>query len=317
MKKQVKDQIKSIKKNKKIKYLTDQVQDKFEALSESIQNKLPERFRKKKKLSKKTILFNKINGLYEEAWNIWHLAKRRLSHIFISSTKHARHLPRYNTTSIYTAYTDLKCYDYLKNINRYRSGKRKYVHFLDTYRRHSPFPVYLSILKSNGPLCYRQYPDSSCGLTTKLPTRNFKLQLYRFVRFWAVIGILVIIISVIYKNFAGQRRINPLTYHRRDDFDRSSPRKQQITTTRPTNINDLSKSITTVQRSTTINQQTISTNQNNRTSPLNDEIKDKLQTWLELEQNDGFRNLSETCRVAINNTFLKQLVSSRLMTFSF
>jgi len=260
--------------------------------------------KKNKKLKSKFHLQTKLNGWIDDAWNIWHLTRTKLGHIFTSSTKHARHLPRYNTTSLYTAYTDTHCYDYTKKFNRYRSSKRRYIYFLDFYRRHSPFPVYLSVLKSNGPRCYRQYPDSSCGVILKTSNRDFKAQLYRLVRFWAVIGVLIILLATFYKHFTSRKQHNASSFRPHDDFERSSARNQSTTT----NQNDLSKSTTTIQRPSTINQQTISTN---NYSPLNEQIENQLRLWLEHEQNDGFRNLSETCRVAINNTFLKQLVSNR------
>jgi hypothetical protein len=255
----------------------------------------------------------KLNGWLDDAWNIWHQTTTSLADIFTSSTKHARILPRYNTTSLYTAYTDLNCYDYTKKINRYRLLKYKYIYFLDTYRHHSPFPVYLSILKSNGPKCYRHYPNSTCGLILKSSSWNFRIQLYRFLRFWALIGILIVILSVIYKHFitSTQKKSSSIHHHHEDTDRSSSSKKRQITIS---NKNDLSTTITT-QRSSSILQQTISSN--NNTVPLNEQIEKQLHLWLQNEQNDGFRNLSETCRIAINNTFLKQLVSYSLMTFSF
>lgn len=253
----------------------------------------------------------RINGWIDDAWNVWHLTKTKLTHIFLPSTHHARLLPRYNTTSLYTAYTDVHCYDYTKKFNRYRLLKRKYTHFLDLYRHHSPFPVYLSVLKSNGPRCYRQYPDSSCGVLSKSTHRSFKVQLYRFVRFWAIIGVLVILLAVIYQNFASRQQRNPSSsFHPPNDSDRSSSsalRKQQTTTSNPTDYSSKS-----TQRSSTQNQQTA----NNNPQPLDKQIESEFRQWLVHEQNDGYRNLSETCRIAMNNTFLKQLVSNRVMRFS-
>ncbi|UJR37916.1 hypothetical protein I4U23_030603 [Adineta vaga] len=311
------DKIKSLKKEKKPKTLTEKAKDKFKSISDSIQEKLPDNENRKKELEAeaKLIRYNelklqwkkKINGWFDEAWNVWHLTKTSLAHIFISSTKHARHLPRYNTTSLYTAYTDVKCYDYTKKLNRYRVGKRQYINFLDTYRRHSPFPVYLSILKSNGPKCYRRYPDSFCGLVSKIPVRNFKVKLYRFIRFWALIGLFGIILSVIYKYFLTSKTpTSSPRFRRHDDNNRSSERKQE-TTISPQY--DQSKTTTTTtattQKTSSVNQNNASSNTN--TQPLDVEIAKQLHLWLEREQNDGFRHLSETCRLAINNTFLKQL----------
>lgn len=293
--------LKSLKKKKKSKTLTDKAKDKFRSLKKSVQKKLPGQNKKKKKQ-----LPARLNGWIDDAWNIWHLTKTKLRHIFHHSTKHARLLPRYNTTSLYTAYTDTHCYDYTKKFNRYRLLKRKYSHFLDLYRHHSPFPVYLSVLKSNGPRCYRQYPDSSCGVLLKSSQRSFKVQLYRFVRFWAIIGVLVILLAVIYQNFANRQQRNSSSFHPSEDPDRSSPRKEPTSVIHRT---DLPKP---AQRPSSINQQTVNTN----FQPLDKQIESDLRQWLEREENNGYQHLSETCRIAMNNTFLKQLVSDRVNEIS-
>ena len=279
--------------------MTEKVKEKFRSLTSKLRKKSKKKLDKKSKIS----FPNKLNGWIDEAWNIWHLARTKLGHIFISSTKHARHLPRYNTTSLYTAFTDTHCYDYTKKWHRYRLLKRKYTSFLDLYRRHSPFPVYLSVLRSNGPRCYRQYPDSSCGVIPTSSQRNFKAQLYRFVRFWAVIGVLVILLATIYKYFTTRKQTSGSSFRPRDDSDRSAAQAQP-------NQTDLSKPTTS--RPTSIHQATTSPNDHTiPSSPLNEQIATQLHLWLSREQNDGYRNLSETCRIAINNTLLKQLVSSR------
>lgn len=121
-----------------------------------------------------------------------------------------------------------------------------------------------------------------------------------------MIGVLVILLATIYKHYISRKQPNASFFRPHNDFDRSSARIQSATTTTTTtNRTDLSKS--TTQRPTSIHQQTISTN---NSSQLNEQIENQLRLWLEHEQNDGYRNLSETCRIAINNTFLKQLVST-------
>jgi hypothetical protein len=292
-----------LKKSKKPKTLTEKVKDKFESLTHTPRHK-----KNKKTIEKKSRLKlkRKLNGWFDEAWNIWHQTKTKLTHIFISSTKHARHLPRYNTTSLYTAYTDLKCYDYTKKQNPYRLLKHRNLYFLDTYRHHSPFPVYLSILKSNGPKSYRHYPNSSCGLILKSSIRNSTTPLYRFVRFWAITGLIIVILSLIYKYLTYQKPTNRSSFQQHSrDFDQSSNKKQPTVISNKT---DLSRSR---QITSSVNQNIIPS------SPLNEQIEKQLRLWLQHEQNDGFRKLSETCREAINSTFSKQLVSYRLMTFYF
>jgi len=116
---------------------------------------------------------------------------------------------------------------------------------------------------------------------------------------------------MIYKKFLTQKQTNSSSFYQKKDSDQSTNKKQQITIS---NKNDVS--ISTTQRPSSIYQQTISSS-NANIGPLNEQISKQLHLWLEHEQNDGFRDLSETCRIAINNTFLKQLVSDRIMTFSF
>ncbi|CAF1060745.1 unnamed protein product [Adineta ricciae] len=311
--------IKALKKEKKPKTLSEKAKEKLQSIADSIQEKLPGRKKKVKeaklldKIASKLQLKNRINGWFDEAWNIWHLAKSNLAHIFISSTKHARHLPRYNSTSLYTAYTDVKCSPYARKLNRYRLGKQSYLYFLDTYRRHSPFLVYLSILKSNGPKCYRHYPDSSCALIQKIPKGSFKAKIYRFVRFWALMGLIGVILSAIYKYYLSlpkSQSSSPFRQHR--DFDRSTDRKQTTRTSSSPSKTDLSK---TTQKTSSDNEN--NTSANNSTQPLDPTIDQQLQLWLQREQNDGFRNLSETCRLAINNTFLKQLDRLSVETLQF
>lgn len=293
--------LKSLKRKKKGKTLTEKAKEKFRSLNKSVQKKLPGQ-NKKKKNKLQLHLRTRLNGWIDDAWNIWHLTKTKLGHIFHPSTAHARLLPRYNTTSLYTAFTDTHCYDYTKKFNRYRLLKRKYSHFLDLYRHHSPFPVYLSVLKSNGPRCYRQYPNSSCGVFLKTSQRNFKVQLYRFVRFWAIIGVIAILFAVIYQNFIHRQQRKPS-----DDSDRSSPSKQTTSSSIITRTDSSKPS----QRPSSINQQTVNTN----LQPLDKQIESDLRQWLEREENDGYQHLSETCRIAMNNTFLKQLVSDHLNEF--
>ncbi|CAF2051333.1 unnamed protein product [Rotaria magnacalcarata] len=299
LKKLVDGETKSLKKKRKPKSL----------VHKTIKEKLLRNGKKKKttpsvnKLKSKLKIKKQLNGFVDDPWNIWHLAKRKLAYIFLSSTKHARHFPRYNATSLYTAYTDLKCYDYTKQSSPYRLLNRKHHYFLDTYRHHSPFPVYLSILKSNGPRCYRHYPNCSCALTLKTPVRNVKTQLYRFIRFWAIIGVLVVILGAIYAVLINRKQTYFSLFHHQENFD--GPSKNQQRTTTP-NRNNLSRAIVTEQQiSSSISQQTVSSNSNTR--PLDQKIANHLCLWLEDEKNDGFRNLSELCRIAINSTFIKKV----------
>ena len=115
---------------------------------------------------------------------------------------------RSNTTSMYTAFTDVRCLDYTKMRHPYRSGKMSHQIFLNLYRQHSPFPVYLSVLKSNGPLSYRFYPNSSCGVKEQRNQRNILKQLFRFLRFWFIVGSLISISAWIYQRKMSSKKIN-------------------------------------------------------------------------------------------------------------
>ena len=300
-----------MKKKKKPKTFSEKAKDQLKSIGRAVKAKLPGQKKKESKsqiaskivrtmaLKWKKQSQNKLNGWFDDAWNVWHLAKTKLNHIFSSSTKHARHLPRYNTTSLYTAYTDLRCYDYTKKRILYRVSKHPHLAFLNSYRRHSPFPVYLSVLKSNGPKCYRQYPNSSCGIILKSSQRNFLGQLYRFLRFWAILGLVVALAAFIYQHYT-QRKPAPTPSTRprpRPDSDRLATNKQQTSSM----VRNSQSSISTT------NQQ--NTSSINPSSPLNDQIGQQLRLWLQREHDDGFRNISEICRVAMNNTLLKQFVS--------
>ena len=298
--------LKSLKKKKKPKSLPEKAKDKLKSIGKSIREKLPGQAKKKTKTAKYAKILrqsslkfrdqsvNKLNGWFDDAWNVWHLAMTNIGHIFSSSSKHARHLPRYNTTSIYTAYTDLKCYDYTKKRNLYRISKYPHLSFLDSYRPHSPFPVYLSVLKSNGPRCYRQYPDSSCGITLKSSKRSFLTQLYRFFRFWIILGIILAIGAALYQRFT-QQSVEHRSFD--GDADQSTNRKALFNSSSPLSSTD-KRSISSVNSSPSTN-----------SSPLDEQIQKQLRLWLLRAKNGGYQDLSEACRQAMNNTFQKELVS--------
>jgi hypothetical protein len=238
----------------------------------------------------------KLNSWMDDAWYIWHLMTSNTHRTLPLSTLKIDHRPYYNATSIYDAYTNVHCLDYRKKRHLYRISKHPHRLFLDSYRAHSPFPVYLSVLRSNGPRCYRNYPDSTCGLILKKPQRKFLVQLYRFIRFWIFMGFFLTLCSIIYQRLSSKQsdRIALMDSPSYDD-EGQSQQPTQITISR-----------TTIPQSSfsTMNQSTA-----NISSSLNEQTERQLHVWLQREQNDGFRNLSEICRIAINNTFLKQLVS--------
>ncbi|CAF4338515.1 unnamed protein product [Rotaria sp. Silwood2] len=243
------------------------------------------------------IFHQKLNNWLDEAWNIWHQTKLDFQNLFSLTTKHTQHLPRYNVSSIYTAYTDLNCYDYTKTTYDYFLPKQKYIYFLNTYRRYSPFPVYLSILKSNGPKCYRHYPNSSCAVNSKLIFSNLKENLYRFAKFSIIICLPIIILLIISKNLKyGQ-------YHKKNE--QLSNENQQIMSNKTDNLS--------LQQTSAI----INNNNNNINYVLDEKIEKELHSWLEYEQNDGYQNLSEACRIALNKTFSKNNEQLNIETLQF
>lgn len=204
-------------------------------------------------------------------WNIFYQIQQ-----FFSRSK--LHLPQYNISSIYTAFTDLNCYDYTKSIHRY---KQNYIYFLNTYRLQSPFPIYLSIIQSNGPKCYPYYPNSSCAIRSKSLFSHLKRQLFRFIRFWMIISIPITILLFIYHRFQYRQQYKP--------SNKLSNKTNDLPLQQVSSNND--------------------NNNNNHHHPLDKEIENKLHLWLEQEQNNGYQNISESYRIALNSIFSKQDVS--------
>ena len=182
---------------------------------------------------------------------------------FISSKEH---VSPDSVSSIYTAFTDLNCYDYTKSIYQ---DKQNYLDFLNTYRHRSPFPIYLSIIQLNGPTCKLRSSDSSCAIRLQLASR-----LYRFVRFWMIISIPLIVCIAIYKRLKSRMHVD-------------TP-KQLIKTRDLPTIQHVEPS----------------------RHPLEQTIENKLRLWLTEEENQGYHNISQSCRLALNRTFCKQYVSN-------
>ncbi len=56
--------------------------------------------------------------------------------------------------------------------------------------------------------------------------------------------------------------------------------------------------------------QPLPSNIDNNDSPLDEKIENGFRLWLEQEQNDGYKNISESCRTAFNETISKRSVSN-------
>ena len=193
--------------------------------------------------------------------------KQNIFNRLFSSPPRKEDLIQSNSTSIYTAFTDLNCYDYRKLIHK---SKQNYLSFLNTYRYRSPFPIYVSIIKSNGPTCHPFYSNSSCATYPKAFFPHLIRQLCRFIRFWLIISIPFLICIIIYKNC--RSRTKP----------KSSPVKQTI---------QLEQKPVIIKY------------------PLDKNLENQFRLWLEQEKNSGYQNLSEIYRNALNTTYSKQYVS--------
>ena len=162
-----------------------------------------------------------------------------------------------DVSSVYAAYTAVRCAANL--ISRSSSPLTP----LDAYRVHSPFPVYLSILKSNGPQCSPADQRSSCAMdssSSQLLTTRFTL---------IVVGLLMIAAVLI------SRR-------RAKDVELKKPTAVRVEET---------------------------------TQPLNKKIDEDFRWWLEREHNDGYQQLSEACRRAVNHRLSQACVSHSLFLF--
>ncbi|CAF4573572.1 unnamed protein product [Rotaria socialis] len=235
----------------------------------------------------------KINNWLSEAWNIWYQTKLDFQHIFPLRAKHTHILSRHDVSSSYLAYTDLNCYDYTQPIYHSRLSKQKHVDFLNTYRYSSPFPIYISILKSNGPQCYRDYPNSLCAINSNSFFLTSNMKLYRKLQFLIMFSTPIIIFIVI---------IKIITY-----------RTQQRKCTPSFNVNPPTVVNTTKYSSS----QKTTSNKLNTMRPLDVKLERELRSWLEHEQNDGYQKLSEACRIALNNTFSKNKEQLNIETLQF
>lgn len=77
--------------------------------------------------------------------------------------------------------------------------------FLNIYRHQSPFPIYISVLQFNGPICHQFCANTTCAIQPKRILPHIIRQLYRFVRFWLIISIPLIFI---YKYLSKQKQIS-------------------------------------------------------------------------------------------------------------
>ena len=117
--------------------------------------------------------------------------------LFSNQSTFEEHLNHYPSCSIDTAFTDLHCYDYTKSIDL---NKQNYIYFLNTYRYRSPFPIYLSIIKSNGPICHSSSFSSSCAIPWKIRGKRNS---------WGILLILFFIISLVIFKWLSLKRKSP------------------------------------------------------------------------------------------------------------
>lgn len=120
--------------------------------------------------------------------------------LFSNQSTFEEHLNHYPSCSIDTAFTDLHCYDYTKSIDL---NKQNYIYFLNIYRYRSPFPIYLSIIQSNGPICHLSSFSSSCAIPWKIHgKRNSSPR-------WGILLISLVIISLVIFKWLSIKRKSP------------------------------------------------------------------------------------------------------------
>ncbi|CAM4748908.1 unnamed protein product [Rotaria magnacalcarata] len=269
----------------------EQIEEILSDKTKEEKTKLPFNFKSEQQRTE--IWREKINNWLNEARNIWYQIKLDFQHIFPLKAKHSQILSRHDVSSLYLAYTDLNCYDYTQQIYRSRLSKQKHIDFLNTYRYSSPFPIYISILESNGPQCYRDYPNSLCAINSNSLFLTSNMKLYRQLQFLIMFSTPIIIFIVIFKIITYQ------TQHKK--------RTQTFDVNPPTVVNttkDSSSQVTTSNKLNTIR-------------PLDVRLERELRSWLEHEQNDGYQKLSEACRIALNNTFSKNKEQFNIETLQF
>lgn len=126
---------------------------------------------------------------------------RSYSMIISNQSTFEEHLNHYSS-SIDTAFTDLHCYDYTKSMDL---NKQNYIYFLNTYRYRSPFAIYLSIIKSNGPICQSSALISSCAIPWKIHDKRNSSPRWGF-----VLLVLLLVSLVIFKWLSHQRKFPDL-----------------------------------------------------------------------------------------------------------
>lgn len=129
-----------------------------------------------------------------------------LRSFFLSSKQH---LSQSNSTCLLNAFTDLHCYDYTQM--KFKAHRD----FLNIYRHQSPFPIYISVLKYNGPICYQYCANTTCAIQYKRILPRLIRQLYRFIRFWLIISIPLVFI---YKYLSKQKQNIPIALPSRPEI---------------------------------------------------------------------------------------------------
>ena len=218
-----------------------------------------------------------------QARRIWQQAKRDLQQGFSLSPKHEQVASApHHVSSLYTAYTDTQCHAYAA------SSLDAHAHFLDAYRSRSPFPVYLSVLNSNGPKCYGTSSRVSCASNSPSVVGAIHQTPW-----WIVASILLTLLVVIGKYVASRR-------HGKNVDRLLNINHRQITSTNP-DSRSLANADFALPRLT-------------GGCSLDDQLDSELRRWLEQERNDGYRNLSEAYRLALNRGLSNAHVRFRLVS---
>ncbi|CAF1010754.1 unnamed protein product [Adineta ricciae] len=180
------------------------------------------------------------------------------------------HILQRHVSSFYAAYTDLRCTEHARLIARQSLSKHKHFDVLDMYRSQSPFPIYLSILNSNGPKCYRDYSESYCANSPNASS----ISLTKSFNYFAQLLMFMSIVSIIFVF---------ITRYRQHDNKSKSCRHQPVVSNHVKNLPN---------EQITVNNE------------LTEKVDKELRQWIERERCIGCRNMSETYRRTLNDRCL-------------
>ncbi|CAF1101507.1 unnamed protein product, partial [Didymodactylos carnosus] len=258
--------------------------------------------------AKKSSIINKVK---KNVNSIMNQTKIYFKHLFFSSTFSSESLSE--TSHLYTAYTDLKCFNYTKQ--RYRIWNKSHKQFLNKYRRYVPFEVYLNLIQTQGPVCYSDYSNSSCAFFLySQQHQGFKTTLKKMILFWFVICAFIVIIALAlavnrqdqYTKHSSDRT----RYHNESYYDigggggdgsnnRRTQKNKQLIQNTFYDVSDVHYD-RQIASSFDTSAKTLTISHNNNIN-VDEEIMKHLKLWLKREQDTNYRYIIDECQRAFNN----------------